>query len=90
MLDALHDSWLWLHVRHLGLLLTLGWLGYLVWLGGWIVLQKRAPAATLSWLLGLAALPYVGFLIYYVFGPSVSACAAPAHTSRCPLPRARS
>ena len=69
MLDALHDSWLWLHVRHLGLLLTLGWLGYLVWLGGWIVLQKRAPAATLSWLLGLAALPYVGFLIYYVFGP---------------------
>ena len=38
-------------------------------LGGWIVLQKRAPVATLSWLLGLAALPYVGFFVYLVFGP---------------------
>ena len=47
----------------------LGWFGYLVLLGGWIVLQKREPVATLSWLLGLALLPYVGFLIYYVFGP---------------------
>jgi cardiolipin synthase len=42
---------------------------YLLFLGGWIVLQKRAPAATLSWLFGLALLPYVGFLVYYVFGP---------------------
>ena len=40
-----------------------GWLLYVVWLGGWIVLQKREPVATLSWLLGLALLPYVGFLI---------------------------
>src|SRR5690606_1109589 len=31
--------------------------------------QKREPVATLSWLLGLALLPYVGFLIYHVFGP---------------------
>ena len=37
--------------------------------GGWIVLQKREPAATLSWLMGLALLPYVGFLVYHVFGP---------------------
>ena len=49
--------------------LALGWLLYLVVLGGWIVLQKREPVATLSWLLGLALLPYVGFLIYHVFGP---------------------
>lgn len=70
MLDALHDAWSWLHTfRHFTLYLTLGWAGYLVWLGGWIVLQKRAPAATLSWLLGLALLPYVGFFVYYVFGP---------------------
>jgi cardiolipin synthase len=70
MLDLFHDPWRWLlSVPHLGLYLTVGWLGYLVWLGGWIVLQKRAPAATLSWLLGLAALPYVGFLVYLVFGP---------------------
>ncbi|MBW8851647.1 MAG: cardiolipin synthase [Xanthomonadales bacterium] len=46
-----------------------GWLLYVVWLGGWIVLQKREPVATLSWLLGLALLPYVGFLIYYLLGP---------------------
>src|SRR5690606_9139053 len=31
--------------------------------------QKREPVATLSWLLGLALLPYVGFLVYHVFGP---------------------
>ena len=49
--------------------LALGWLLYLVVLGGWIVLQKREPVATLSWLLALALLPYVGFLIYHVFGP---------------------
>lgn len=70
MLDALHVAWSWLHhFRHFTLYLTLGWVGYLVWVGGWIVLQKRAPAATLSWLFGLALLPYVGFFIYYVFGP---------------------
>ncbi|TDK23726.1 cardiolipin synthase [Luteimonas aestuarii] len=50
-------------------LLVLGWLLYLLLLGGWIVLQKREPVATLSWLLGLALLPYVGFLVYHVFGP---------------------
>ncbi|KGM56758.1 cardiolipin synthetase [Lysobacter arseniciresistens ZS79] len=49
--------------------LVAGWAVYVVWLGLWIVLQKREPAATLSWLISLAALPYVGFLVYYVFGP---------------------
>ena len=70
MFDALHVAWLWLHrFDHFALALSLGWIAYLAWLGGWIVLQKRAPAATLSWLFGLALLPYVGFLVYYVFGP---------------------
>jgi len=70
MLDALHVAWLWLHgFHHFTVYLTLAWIGYVLWLGGWIVLQKRAPAATLSWLLGLAALPFVGFLVYHVFGP---------------------
>ena len=70
MLDALRDAWSWLHdFQHFTLYLTLGWAGYLILLGGWIVLQKRAPAATLSWLFGLALLPYAGFLVYYVFGP---------------------
>lgn len=53
----------------LGLVLAIGWATYLFLLGGWIVLQKREPAATLSWLLGLALLPYIGFLIYHLLGP---------------------
>ncbi|TWH99484.1 cardiolipin synthase [Luteimonas cucumeris] len=70
MLDSLQQAWLWLvSIPHLRLYLVLGWLTYLLWLGAWIVLQKREPVATLSWLLGLAVLPYVGFLVYHVFGP---------------------
>ena len=70
MPDALHDAWTaLLAVPHLGLYLTLGWALYLIGLGGWIVLQKREPAATISWLLGLALLPYLGFIIYHWLGP---------------------
>jgi len=70
MPNPLRELWDWLAaVPHIGLYLGLGWAVYLLFLGGWIVLQKRAPVATLSWLLGLAALPYVGFVIYVVFGP---------------------
>jgi len=56
-------------IPYLGVYLTAGWALYLVWLGLWIVLQKREPVATISWLISLAALPYLGFLIYYFFGP---------------------
>jgi cardiolipin synthase len=59
-LTQIHGIWLWL---------TLGWIAYLLGLGGWIVLQKREPVATLSWLLGLALLPYVGFIVYHYLGP---------------------
>ncbi len=70
MLDWWQDLWRYLgSIPHLGLYLTLGWLGYLVGLGLWIVLQKREPVATVSWLISLAALPYLGFFIYFVFGP---------------------
>ncbi|MGO1891618.1 MAG: cardiolipin synthase [Luteimonas sp.] len=70
MADLLLRGWEALaSIPGLGLALVLGWLAYLLLLGGWIVLQKREPVATLSWLLGLALLPYVGFLIYHVFGP---------------------
>ena len=70
MFDTLMQSWnaFWA-IPHIRLYLTLGWIAYLVGLGVWIVLQKREPAATLSWLMGLAALPYIGFVIYHVFGP---------------------
>lgn len=70
MLDTL--QWMWDGVRsipHVGWMLAFGWFVYLVLLGVWIVLQKREPVATLSWLLGLAFLPYLGFVIYVVFGP---------------------
>ncbi|MFP5373957.1 MAG: cardiolipin synthase [Gammaproteobacteria bacterium] len=70
MTDALSDLWNALgSIEHLGWWLALGWLLYFVWVGGWILLQKREPAATISWLLGLALLPYVGFLVYYFLGP---------------------
>lgn len=58
-----------LSIPHLGTWLLALWAAYLLLLGGWIVLQKREPVATLSWLLGLALLPYLGFFVYHVFGP---------------------
>ena len=70
MLDALATLW---HdiadIPHLKTYLTTAWVVYLLVLAGWIILQKREPAATLSWLLSLAALPYIGFLIYFALGP---------------------
>jgi cardiolipin synthase len=42
---------------------------YFVVLSAWILLEKRQPAATLAWILSLMALPGVGFVIYFFFGP---------------------
>jgi cardiolipin synthase len=50
-------------------LLAALWLVYAVWLAIWVVMQKRDPAATLAWLFALVFLPYLGFLVFYVFGP---------------------
>ena len=49
--------------------LSVAWALYIAVLTGWIVWQKRAPAATLGWILALALLPYIGFVIYYFLGP---------------------
>ncbi|MGY0505841.1 cardiolipin synthase [Luteimonas sp. e5] len=70
ILNAVSEGWqaLW-NIPYITTWLTVGWVAYLIGLGMWIVLQKREPAATLSWLLSLALLPYLGFLIYYLFGP---------------------
>jgi cardiolipin synthase len=46
-----------------------GWAVYLVVLASWIVLQKREPIATLSWLLALALLPWIGLILYHFIGP---------------------
>src|SRR5690606_27120828 len=68
-LDALREAWQGLlSIPHLGAWLVGAWVAYLLLLGGWIILQKREPVATLSWLFGLALLPYLGFVVYHVFG----------------------
>jgi cardiolipin synthase len=46
-----------------------GWFAYLAVLACWIVLQKREPIATLSWLLALALLPWIGLVFYHFLGP---------------------
>ncbi len=47
----------------------IAWLVHIVFLSIWIILQKRSPVATLGWILALAFLPYVGFLIFHFLGP---------------------
>lgn len=70
MLATLNATWEWFAaVPHLSAYVTAGYFAYLLWIVAWIVLQKREPAATLSWVLSLAALPYLGLLIYYLLGP---------------------
>jgi len=56
---------------HDGLLtaVSVTWSLYIAVLAVWIVLQKRAPVSTLSWILSMALLPLVGYVIYYFFGP---------------------
>jgi cardiolipin synthase len=53
----------------LGALLTGLWLVYGIGLACWVVMQKREPAATLAWVFSLLFLPYLGFFIFYFFGP---------------------
>lgn len=49
--------------------ISLAWALHIAGLAVWIVLQKREPVATLSWLLALALLPVLGFVIYFFLGP---------------------
>src|SRR3546814_9064283 len=70
MFDTLQDAWrAFTDIPNIHRYVTGICIAYMIGLGGWIVLQKRGPVATLSWLLGLAALPVVGLLVYQVFGP---------------------
>jgi cardiolipin synthase A/B len=70
MLEPLTAAWnALLSIPHIGEIFGIGYAAYVLGLGGWIVLQKRQPVATLSWLFGLALLPYVGFVVYYFLGP---------------------
>jgi cardiolipin synthase len=89
MRDSLTALWqAFVEIPNLGVYLTLGWVAYLLWLGGWIVLQKREPVATLSWLISLAVLPYVGFVIYYFLGPQkIHRQKLRRHRTRAALPK---
>ncbi|GIX36065.1 MAG: cardiolipin synthase [Lysobacteraceae bacterium] len=49
--------------------LALAWSLYLLVLSVWIVLQKRSPLSTLAWILTLAWLPLLGFVVYFFLGP---------------------
>ncbi|RGE45281.1 cardiolipin synthase [Comamonas testosteroni] len=55
--------------EHVKLWLSVGWTLYIIVVSVWILLQRSQPVATLSWLLSMAALPVVGLVIYYFFGP---------------------
>ncbi len=56
-------------IPYAGTLLAIAYVIYLLGVSGWIMLQKREPVATLSWILSLAALPWLGLLIYWAMGP---------------------
>lgn len=64
-------DWLRQHLTHENalLLLSLTWSVYVVIVAVWILLQRSAPVATLSWLLSMAVIPVGGLAIYYFFGP---------------------
>lgn len=70
MHDFIHNVQQWLgSIPHLAQVLAAAYVVYLIWLVGYIVLQKREPVATLSWILSLAALPYLGLFVFYLLGP---------------------
>ncbi|MCL1886350.1 MAG: cardiolipin synthase [Betaproteobacteria bacterium] len=50
-------------------ILGIAWGLHIVILSIWIILQKRPPISTLSWIFSLAFLPYLGFVIYHFLGP---------------------
>ena len=50
-------------------ILTIAQLVYVVVLAVWILFEKRSPLATIAWILALIALPYVGFVIFFILGP---------------------
>ncbi|MGH8053609.1 MAG: cardiolipin synthase [Stenotrophomonas sp.] len=70
MRETLQVLWTTLtSIPHLAQILAATYVVYLLVLACYIVLQKREPVATLSWILSLAALPYIGLFVFYLFGP---------------------
>ncbi|MDL2283697.1 cardiolipin synthase [Oxalobacter sp. OttesenSCG-928-P03] len=50
-------------------IMGIAWGIHIIILSIWIILQKRAPISTLSWIVSLAFIPYLGFLVYHFIGP---------------------
>ena len=55
--------------ENIKLWLSVVWSVYVLIVSVWILLQRSAPVATMSWLLSMAALPVLGLVIYYFLGP---------------------
>jgi len=64
MTDGLQSMVQFFPGGHEGLLtaISVTWSLYIAVLAVWIVLQKRAPVSTLSWILSMALLPFVGYV----------------------------
>ncbi len=70
MIDAFAQWWEAIQsIPHLRAWIGGLWAAYIAILAVWIVWEKREPAATLSWLFSLAALPVLGYLVYFLLGP---------------------
>lgn len=52
-----------------GVLLVVAQIGWVVGAGGYIMLERRSPTATLAWITLLTALPLVSIPIYLLVGP---------------------
>jgi cardiolipin synthase len=52
-----------------GLLLGVAQVIWVVLIAGFIVLERRSPAATLAWIAVVASLPLVGVAVYLLIGP---------------------
>ena len=50
-------------------ILTVAEIVYVVVLATWILFEKRPPVSTIAWILSLIALPYVGFIVFFLLGP---------------------
>lgn len=50
-------------------ILGIAWIIHIIILSILIILQKRPPISTLSWIISLAFIPYLGFVIFHFIGP---------------------
>ena len=42
---------------------------WVITMSGYILLERRPPLATVAWIVSLASLPVLGFVVYYFLGP---------------------